>query len=267
MSDLSQKRHLQVGQVLDNLHNIFEIDVSMAFRSMFSKVCQQGAVLGLLTFAGLANAARPMSTDDANVVDPNSCQLESWVKTTHTSFERWAIPGCNLGADIEWSVGGNAQQDINAASKQFWLAQAKKRWRVVGDDTIGFSTTLGVMETHVAAPGQPVDKDYFVNVPVTIPLGEDRFVHLNGGWVNHQTLKVTRPTWGLGGEWPLRPNVIAIAETYGESNAGTRYQVGLRFWVVPKRMQIDTTYGNQVGQPEHLRWFTLGIRLLSPPLW
>jgi hypothetical protein len=61
--------------------------------------------------------------------------------------------------------------------------------------------------------------------------------------------------------------VIGVAETYGESNNGTRYQVGLRFWVMPKRMQIDTTYGNQVGQPEHLRWFTLGIRLLSPPLW
>lgn len=221
----------------------------------------------VLVQAGLAHAARPMNTDDANIVDHNSCQLESWVKTTHASFERWAIPGCNFGADIEWSVGGNAQQEQNTASTQFWLAQAKKRWRVVNDDTIGFSTTFGVVETHVASPGHPVDKDYFVNVPVTIPLGEERYVHLNGGWVNHQHLKVTRPTWGLGGEWPLRPNVIAIAETYGETNYGTRYQVGLRFWVVPKHMQIDTTYGNQVGQPEHLRWFTLGIRLLSPPLW
>ena len=230
-------------------------------------ICQQGLVLSLLAFAGLTHAARPMSTDDANIVDHNSCQLESWIKTTHTSFERWAIPGCNFGGDIEWSVGGNAQQEQNLPSTQFWLAQAKKRWRVVDDNTIGISTTLGVMETHVALPGQPVDKDYYVNVPVTIPFGDDRFVHLNAGWVNHQNLKVNRATWGLGGEWPIRPNVIGIAETFGESNYGTRYQVGLRFWVVPKRMQIDTTYGNQVGQPEHLRWFTLGIRLLSPPLW
>jgi hypothetical protein len=40
--------------------------------------------------------------------------------------------------------------------------------------------------------------------------------------------------------------------------------VGLRVWVVPKHVQIDTTYGNQLGQPEHLRWFTVGLRLLSP---
>ncbi len=239
----------------------------MFFHAARRQVCKLGIALSLLALAGLTHAARPMSTDDANIVDHNSCQLESWVKTTHTSFERWAIPGCNFGGDIEWSVGGNAQQDQNLPSTQFWLAQAKKRWRVVDDNTIGISTTVGVIQTHVALPGQPVDKDYFVNVPVTIPLGDDRYVHLNGGWVNHQALKVSRATWGLGGEWPIRPNVIGIAETYGESNYGTRYQVGLRFWVVPKRMQIDTTYGNQVGQPEHLRWFTLGIRLLSPPLW
>jgi hypothetical protein len=239
----------------------------MARDASLKHICQQGLVLSLLAFAGLTHAARPMSTDDANIVDHNSCQLESWIKTTHTSFERWAIPGCNFGHDIEWSVGGNAQQDQNLPSTQFWLAQAKKRWRVVDDNTIGISTTLGVMETHVALSGQLVDKDYYVNVPVTIPFGDDRFVHLNAGWVNHQSLKVNRATWGVGGEWPIRPNVIGIAETYGESHNGTRYQVGLRFWVVPKRMQIDTTYGNQVGQPEHLRWFTLGIRLLSPPLW
>jgi hypothetical protein len=239
----------------------------MFFHAARRQVCKLGIALSLLALAGLTHAARPMSTDDANIVDHNSCQLESWVKTTHTSFERWAVPGCNFGGDIEWSVGGNAQQDQNLPSTQFWLAQAKKRWRVVDDNTIGISTTVGVIQTHVALPGQPVDKDYFVNAPVTIPLGDDRYVHLNGGWVNHQALKVNRATWGLGGEWPIRPNVIGIAETYGESNNGTRYQVGLRFWVVPKRMQIDTTYGNQVGQPEHLRWFTLGIRLLSPPLW
>lgn len=239
----------------------------MVFVPRFMLIGKFVACSLLLAHLGALHAARPMMTDDANVVDPNSCQLESWIKTTHTALERWAIPGCNLGADIEWSVGGNAQQERHVPSKQFWLAQAKKRWRLVGDDSIGFSTTVGVIETYAATPGQAVDKDVFVNVPVTVPLGQERYVHLNAGWVNHQTLKVVRPTWGLGGEWPIYGNVIGIAETYGERNDDTRYQVGLRIWVIPKRMQIDATYGNQLRQPEHLRWFTLGIRLLSPPLW
>ena len=33
--------------------------------------------LGLLNHA---EAARPMLTDDARIVDPKSCQLESWVR-------------------------------------------------------------------------------------------------------------------------------------------------------------------------------------------
>jgi len=211
-----------------------------------------------------AHAARPMSTDDANIVDDKACQLESWVKTTHTSLEHWAIPGCNFGGEVEWSLGGNAQSEEGVGKTQFWVAQAKKRWVPVGEDTIGISTTLGTMSTRPVLGDRPDDKDYFLNVPVTVPLGQDRFVHLNAGWVQHKTLGISRPTWGLGGELPIAPRVIAIAEAYGEADYGTRYQFGLRVWVVPQRVQIDTTYGNQVGQPEHLRWFTVGLRLLSP---
>lgn len=218
----------------------------------------------VLLCASPSYAARPMNTDDANIVDEKACQLESWVKSTRTSLERWAIPGCNLGGEVEWSVGGNNQIEDAVGKTQFWVGQAKKRWVPVGADTVGISTTLGVMTTRPATADRPEDKDYYLNVPVTVPLGQDRFVHLNAGWVQHQNLGVTRATWGVGGELPLTAKVIAIAEAYGESAAGTRYQVGLRLWLIPQRVQIDTTYGNQVGQPESQRWFTVGVRLLSP---
>jgi hypothetical protein len=214
---------------------------------------------------GQAHAARPMNTDDANIVDEKSCQLEAWAKTTRTSLERWAMPGCNLGGELEWTVGGNAQTEDVIGKTQFWVGQVKKRWVPVGENSVGISTTVGSMATRPATADRPNDKDYYLNVPVTVPLGHERFVHLNAGWVQHQSLGVSRATWGVGGELPLSPSVIAIAETYGEQNTGrARYQVGLRVWAVPQRVQIDTTYGNQLGEPEHLRWFTVGLRLLSP---
>ena len=37
---------------------------------------------------------------------------------------------------------------------------------------------------------------------------------------------------------------IAIAETYGEQAQSTKYQLGLRFWIIPQRVQVDTTLGN-----------------------
>ena len=214
---------------------------------------------------GNAHAARPMSTDDANIVDEKSCQLESWVKSTHTSLERWAMPGCNFGHELEWTLGGNSQAEDGVGKTKFWVGQVKKRWVPLGENSVGIATTVGTMSIRPAAADQPNDKDYYLNVPVTVPFGNDRFVHLNAGWVKHHGLGVSRATWGVGGELPLTPTLIAIAETFGEQDTGrARYQVGLRVWVVPKHVQIDTTYGNQLGQPEHLRWFTVGVRLLSP---
>ena len=174
------------------------------------------------------------------------------------------MPGCRFGGEVEWSLGGNAQSDDRSGKTQFWVAQAKKRWVAVDANTLGVSTTLGTMVTEPALGDRPADKDFFVNVPVTFLMGQDRVLHVNAGWVNHQTLGVNRPTWGVGGELPLSARTIAIAETFGESTMGSRYQVGLRMWLVPQRVQIYTTYGNRVGHPEGQRWFTVGVRLLSP---
>ncbi len=242
------------------------LDLTRLISNSFADVRQTLLAMGLAALCmAQAHAARPMNTDDANIVDEKSCQLETWAKTTRTSLERWAMPGCNLGGELEWTVGGNAQTEDAVGKTQFWVGQVKKRWVPVGENSVGISTTVGTMTTRPATADRPNDKDYYLNVPITVPLGHERFVHLNAGWVQHQSLGVSRATWGVGGELPLSLSVIAIAETYGEQNTGrARYQVGLRVWAVPQRVQIDTTYGNQLGQPEHLRWFTVGLRLLSP---
>ncbi len=47
-----------------------------------------------------AHAARPMYTDDARIVDPKSCQVESWIRFNRDSTEYWALPACN---PLGWS--------------------------------------------------------------------------------------------------------------------------------------------------------------------
>ena len=44
--------------------------------------------------------------------------------------------------------------------------------------------------------------------------------------------------------------VFGIAETYGVSNEKPAYQVGLRYWAIPARLQIDGTYGWQHASPD-----------------
>ena len=39
--------------------------------------------------------------------------------------------------------------------------------------------------------------------------------------------------------------------------------MGVRYWVIPNRVQVDTTYGNRFGGGGE-RWISVGLRLLSP---
>ena len=248
----------------------------MSFFVSLTKFHRSACVIGALMGAcAVAHAARPMITDDANIVDPQSCQLESWVKTSQASLERWAVPGCNFAWDTEISVGGNAQNAKVEGDSQFWLFQAKKRWKKLEPNSWGLSTTLGrvserpgrsqQLSSESLAPSSA--QDTYLNVPITWALASDRFVHLNLGWIHHERLRVSHPTWGLGGEYGLTPRTFAIGEVFGESGAQSKTQMGLRYWVSPQKLQLDTTYGQPVRGGKEERWISIGLRWLSDPLW
>jgi len=222
-------------------------------------------ILGLLGALACvsANAARPLNTDDANIVDEKSCQLESWVRSAHGVREFWAIPGCNFGHEIEWSLGGSKQKDDLAGDSRYALAQAKIRWKPVQPGSWGLATSIGAARTRNDLTGERF-YDKYVNVPLTFALPSDRFMHLNLGWIHHGDAGKGRLTYGVGGEIPLGGPVIAVIEAYGERHTPTKYQAGLRFWIVPQRVQIDTTYGNSFQGPSSARWISVGLRLLSP---
>jgi len=94
---------------------------------------------------------------------------------------------------------------------------------------------------------------------------------LNVGWVKHQAQGYGAKTWGLAIEQPFNSQVIGILESYGEEKQASKYQVGLRFWIIPQRVQIDTTLGNlwghSISASSSQKWFSVGLRLLSPPLY
>jgi hypothetical protein len=67
-------------------------------------------LLGLVIVAGLATArlakgARPLVTDDARIVDPGACQLETWTRLGDAGDEYWALPACSPIANLELTAG------------------------------------------------------------------------------------------------------------------------------------------------------------------
>ena len=52
-------------------------------------------------YLNLSYAARPMLTDDARIVDPKACQLESWIRDSKHITEYWALPSCNVSENLK----------------------------------------------------------------------------------------------------------------------------------------------------------------------
>lgn len=220
------------------------------------------ACVALAAAALPALAARPMVTDDARIVDPKSCQLESWWRRNRGGgTELWLQPGCNPTGNLELTLGGAWARADGSTSNTDRVLQAKTLWRSLeGDSTWAWGTALGAVERPQAG-----GTDIYGYVPLTVSLYEGRlFVHANLGLRRDDALRRNMTTSGLGLEAQVSPRTWIVGETFVQDRGRPLYQVGVRYWVVPERVQVDTTFGDRLGAGGQERWISIGLRLLSP---
>ena len=238
----------------------------------------------LLAVAGAGHAARPFITDDARIVDPGACQVETWFRFNRDSNEYWALPGCNPTGNLELTVGGAylPADEPYAGRSTLLQVQAKTLFRALTTNGWGVGLAAGgVIRPEDVALQVP---QLYAYVPASFSLRDDRVViHANLGaaklsraafedpYVVNAAGQRVKPTpgwsltWGLGGEFEVARNAYVIAETFGTSRDQPFFQGGVRVWLVPNRVQVDATIGSQSGDWSGARWFSLGLRLLSPP--
>jgi hypothetical protein len=222
-------------------------------------------LLALSAFAAPVHAARPMITDDARIVDAKACQVESWVKRNRDSTEFWALPACNPTGNIELTFGGARTWVGGNGALTDNLAQAKMIFRALEPEGWGAGLAIGTVrkpqrETRNGWPGDP----YFY-VPASIAMPGDWWVaHVNLGALRRRDEGRNVFTWGLGNEIALRSDLYFIPEIFHSETGRPFYQVGVRYWIVKDRVQVDTTYGNRVVSNSAERWFSIGVRLLTP---
>jgi len=221
----------------------------------------------LLLLPSAAWAARPMITDDARIVDPKACQVESWVRTNAASREFWALPACNPTGDAELTFGAARTRPDGAGSATSDVqVQAKTLLRPLETNGWGVGLALGAVRHPNAEGGDHFPGDLYGYVPVSVSFADDVVVgHVNLGGLRRKADGRHFFTWGLAAETLLDPRAFLVTETFGQQAGNPFYQVGFRFWLVPNRVQVDTTYGNRFGSTGENRWYSIGLRLLSPP--
>ena len=219
------------------------------------------ALSGLLLAAQTAHAARPMTTDDARLTAAGACQVESWVHLHGGQREIWALPACNPGGNFELTLGGALSYSGSRQERGAQVIQGKTLFKPLVTNGYG----IGIAAGYATQPGSANSGNPYFYVPVSFSLADDlAVIHTNLGYTRERENHENRLTWGVGGEIQLSAQNYLIAETYGQDKGSPFFQLGLRHWIVPNHVQIDTTVGSRFGQYSEERWISIGLRLISP---
>ncbi|MCA2998717.1 MAG: hypothetical protein ING75_08965 [Rhodocyclaceae bacterium] len=209
-----------------------------------------------------------MITDDARVTDALGCQVETWLRREPGPprvTEFWALPACNPTGNIEMTLGGATRQEAGEPRQSTIQAQLKTILIPLETDGFGLGIAAGVLRRDGrGAPASPIDSAYLY-APMSKALAGDRVVlHLNIGASHDRNERKTFRTWGLGSETAITSRIYLIAETFGDGTGAPFRHAGFRFWLLPNRLQLDTTHGQRAGSANS-RWISVGMRVLLPP--
>lgn len=196
------------------------------------------AACALALLSSNAGAGRPMTVDDAAIVAPDQCQLETYARHDPRHSEYWATPACNVGG--AWELGAGASRGGETRDGRL---QAKTVFRAM--ETGGWG--IGLVLADQFRSGRGLDGDLSLNVPLSVSLrGDAVLVHLNAGVLRAQAARATNATWGAGAEFRLDERHALTAEVFGQRRNGSRYQFGLAHALIPDRLQIDASWSRRM---------------------
>ena len=216
----------------------------------------------LLLFISLqAFAARPFVTDDARLTNAESCQVEAWTRVYQHSHELWALPACNPWGSFELTFGGSLAKADGQSATLDSAIQVKTLFRELKTNDWGIGLAVGKISHSDLNPGPSQYGNTYGYIPASLSLSDDAIIlHANLGLLHDKQSKQNNMTWGLGSEIKIKPNLLGIAEVYGDNRSNPYLQVGFRYSVIPNLFQIDSTYGQQINGDSELKWISLGLR-------
>lgn len=208
-------------------------------------------------------AARPFVTDDARLTTVSSCQLESWMRNYPNSSELWILPACNFGGNLEITMGGGGAKYTDSTTSSDYIFQAKTLFLPLTTNHFGWGFAAGTVRHPEINPGPNQLGNTYAYLPYSASFVDDAIIlHTNLGWLQDQATRQDNLTWGIGGEFQtVSARLSAIAEAYGDNHTPAYWQVGGRFAIIPDRVQVDATVGQQFSATSAGRWLSLGLRL------
>jgi hypothetical protein len=202
-----------------------------------------------------------MTVDDAAIVAPHQCQLETYLQRGDHALEYWATPACNVGGTWELALGAAWADDTpgpHSRVTHLGRAQAKTVFKAM--ETNGWG--VGLVLADQFRTGYAGSGDISANVPVSFSLrGDAVLLHVNVGAVHTQSSPRLSASWGTGAEFKLDARTSLTAEVLGHQHDTTRYQFGFARALIPDHLQIDGTWGSRLTRGVSEPVVTLGLVL------
>jgi hypothetical protein len=216
--------------------------------------------IGVFVAAAGVHAGEPLVTDDASVIDPRTCQLESWIRPFHHGHEIGLVPACNVLEGLELSAGGSGVRADGEWSSTLQL-QAKTVF-VPHDDVRPWSlgASAGAARDTSMPRGGSAFQTYFGRALASLYPTEALEVDLNLGLAN----SYGSGTYALAGaalQFQPVERAQLLAEIFKDEPGRGGAQVGVRFLAIPNRFELYASYGWRLGSGPADGWATFGIRL------
>jgi hypothetical protein len=225
---------------------------------------KRAAAVYLLAAATTAvHAGRPLTTEDASVLEDKACQLESWIDRSREATQAWAVPACNFGAGIEWQAGfarswGDSRSFLSSA-----YVQAKTVLREPQPGSFGVGVVAGLTRTPTRSTHRGYEDPYGTGI-VTVPAGTTTLVHANAGWSRDRERGTDSFTWGLAAEHAVTERWSVVAEAFGDDRTRPFYRAGARVTAV-KGLDFDLTVVTRSGGSRADRYLSAGFTWQSAP--
>lgn len=191
------------------------------------------------------------AVDDAAIVDPGQCQVETWVDAFGPGGGAQHVgPACRVGA---WEIGLNLDRTRFAREPAFRVVGPQAKWVT----TFAEGWSVGV----AAGPGWEAGRynNTIVLLPLTWQPSRAWLVHANLGrqWVRGAP---GRTLAGLAAEWTASETFSFVAERFNDP-IGRAYRVGGR-WQPNPLFSLDLSRARAFADARG-SWWTLGVTLVA----
>jgi hypothetical protein len=213
----------------------------------------------LLATACSAWAGRPLTVEDASVVEDHGCQVEAWIDRSRDATTGWVVPACNLFWNTEWQAGFARSHEGQTRFSDAYF-QAKTLLQEVRDDSPwGVASVIGVTRKPLNETHRGYDNPYAIAV-LTIAAGSAPvLVHGNLGWTHDRERSRDTTVWGVAAESPVSASIAVMGEVFGENADRPFWRIGARWTAVPKHLEVDLSYLARSGATAAERFISVGV--------